>query len=133
MSSQDNQNKPWVPEIMYEEDENGMSSHIPFIHVPLTEEMPKMLFMFESRDTGEVEPGPNGEDLPVTELDLYQYANMNYLKTKLSTTEYDNVRFALGLESMKAASVKGQHITSNVKVSVDNVSDAVAAAIHTRE
>ena len=125
MSNKNNQNKPWVPEIMYEEDENGMSSHIPFIHVPESEEMPRMLFMFESRDTGEVEPGPDGEALPVTELDLYQYANMNYLKTKLNPIEYDNVRFALGLESMRTAAVKGQKITSNVRVSVDNVANTL--------
>ena len=71
----------WIPEILYEEaEEGGLSSHIPFIQVPESEEMPKMLFVFESRETGEFEPGPNGEELPVTELDLYQYANMNYLK-----------------------------------------------------
>ena len=71
----------WIPEILYEEaDDGGLSSHIPFIQVPEYEEMPKMLFIFESRETGDYEPGQDGEELPVTELDLYQYANMNYLK-----------------------------------------------------
>ena len=64
--------KNWVPEIFYEElDESGLTSHIPFIAVPPEEEMPRMLFIFESRETGEFEPGQDGEDLPVTQLDLH--------------------------------------------------------------
>ena len=80
----------WVPEIMYEEASEGLSSHIPFIQVPTEEDMPRMLFIFESRETGEFEPGPNGEDLPVTELDLHQYADMAILKDNLTPPEYDN-------------------------------------------
>ena len=45
----------WVPEIAYEEAEDGLTSSIPFIAVPQDEEMPKILFIFESRDTGEIE------------------------------------------------------------------------------
>ena len=108
----------WVPEICYEEAEDGLTSKIPFIHVPEDEEMPKILFVFESRDTGETEPGLAGEEVPVTEIDLHQYANMNVLKEKLNWAEYDNVRFALGLESVKTAAIKGQKITSNVRVAI---------------
>ncbi len=109
----------WVPEIAYEEAEDGLTSKIPFIQVPDNEEMPRMLFVFESRDTGEIEPGPDGEELPVTELDLHQYANMAVLKEKLSFVEYDNIRFALGLESFKTASIKGHEITSNIRVKLE--------------
>ena len=71
----------WVPEIFYEEaDESGLTSHIPFIAVPEGEQMPGMLYIFESRETGELEPGPDGEDLPVIQLDLHQYADMATLK-----------------------------------------------------
>jgi len=114
----------WIPEILYEEaEEGGLSSHIPFIQVPESEEMPKMLFVFESRETGEFEPGPNGEELPVTELDLYQYANMNYLKQKMTWVEYDNLRFSLGLEPIKTAAIQGARITSNVKIAVEGSPD----------
>lgn len=109
----------WVPEIAYEEAEDGLTSKIPFIQVPDNEEMPRMLFVFESRDTGEIEPGPDGEELPVTELDLHQYANMAVLKQRLSFVEYDNIRFALGLESFKTASIKGHEITSNIRVKLE--------------
>ena len=110
----------WVPEIMYEEDQEGLTSKIPFVHVPEGEEMPQMLFVFESRDTGEIEPGPDGEELAVTTLDLHQYASMSTLKKKLSFAEYDNVRFALGLESFKTASIKGHQITSNIRVKLED-------------
>ena len=116
----------WIPEILYEETEDGLTSKIPFIQVPDEEEMPSILFVFESRDTGEFEPGPDGEEMPVTEIDLHQYANMNVLKERLSWIEYDNVRYALGLEPLKTAAIKGQKITSNVRVAVSDDSDADA-------
>ena len=112
-------NKPWIPEICYEEAEDGLSSHIPFVSVPDGEVMPNLLYVFESRETGEVEPGPDGEELSVSELDLHQYADMAVLKEKLSWVEYDNVRFALGLEPLKTAAIKGKKITSNVRVAID--------------
>ena len=114
-----NRNSKWVPEIMYEEADGGMSSKIPFIQVPEEEQMPQMLFVFESRETGEVEPGASGEEVPVVELDLHQYANMAVLKNNLSWVEYDNIRFALGLESMGNAVMKGKEITSNIRVKIE--------------
>jgi len=106
---------PWVPEIMYEEDETGFSSHIPFIQVPQEEEMPRLLFLFESRETGEFEPGAEGEELPVTELDLHQYANLSYLKEKMTLAEYDYLRICLGLEPLETAVEKGRDITENIR------------------
>ncbi len=119
MSSRSRANK-WIPEIFYEDVEDGLTSHIPFIQVPENEVMPGMLFIFESRDTGEFEPGPDGEDLPVTDLELHQYCNMSTLKTKLTTHEYDRVRAVLGLEPLKVASQKGSKITEKIRKSVQN-------------
>ena len=108
--------KNWIPEIMYEESsELGASSNIPFIPVPDGEVMPVILFMFESRETGETEPGPNGEDLPVTEMDLHQYADMAVLKNGLSGEQFDAVRKVLGLEPLSVAASKGMKITGAVK------------------
>ena len=105
----------WVPEIMYEEQEGGVSSQIPFIMVPEDEEMPRMLFVFESRETGTFEPGIEGEEVPVVEWDLHQYADMEVLRDRLSPVEYDNVRFALDLEPLKIAAKKGAKISENVR------------------
>lgn len=103
-------NGNWYPEIMYEED-----SKIPFVPVPKGEEMPELLFMFESRETGEFEPDHDGNPLPIIQMDLYQYANMSILKNALTPKVFDKVRFALGLESLLEAAEKGNKITNNIK------------------
>lgn len=109
----------WVPEIYYEEaDENGLTSHIPFIAVPEEEEMPKFLFVFESRETGEFEPGPDGEDLPVTQMDLHQYADMSVLKEGLDPQSFDQVRAVLGLQPLSEAAAAGSRITERIRASL---------------
>lgn len=105
----------WIPEIMYEEDESGMSSHIPFIMVPQGQEMPKMLFVFESRETGEYEPNEKGQPIPIMEMDLHQYADMIQLKEGLDEETYDKVRVCLGLEPLREAAEKGKKITNNIR------------------
>ena len=37
----------WIPEIMYEDSEEGGTSNIPFIMVPQNEVMPKLLYVLE--------------------------------------------------------------------------------------
>ena len=108
----------WIPEIMYEDSSEGMSSNIPFIMVPENEKMPTLVYIFESRETGESEPGLDGEAVPVVQWDLHQYADMAVLKENLTAAVYDNVRFALGLESVNVAVKKGQKITESVRNNV---------------
>jgi len=105
----------WVPEILYEENTDGSSSSIPFVMVPEDEDMPTFLYIFESRETGEFEPGLDGEDVPVSQWDLHQYADMAVLKERLDRDTYDVVRVSLGLDPLAAAVKKGQAISSNVK------------------
>tara|TARA_B100000214_G_C23918562_1_gene604925 strand:- start:731 stop:1075 length:345 start_codon:yes stop_codon:yes gene_type:complete len=106
--------RKWIPEIMYEDSEEG-SSHIPFIMVPPDQVMPEILYIFESRDTGKQEPGLEGDPVPVYEWDLHQYGDLNVLKQNLNKKTYDKVRIALGLEPMDVASEKGQKITDKIK------------------
>ena len=105
----------WFPEIMYEESEDGSSSKIPFVLVPKEEEMPSLMYLFESRETGEHEPGLDGEPVPILEMDLHQYANMSTLKDTLSPAIFDEVRISFGLEPLLAAAEKGNKITNNIK------------------
>ncbi len=107
--------KKWIPEICYEEDSEGMSSHIPFIQVPKGEEMPGFIFIFESQETGEFEPGEDGNPLPIYNMDLHQYADMTALKNNLDSNTFDKVRLALGLEPLKEAIKKGQKISEKVR------------------
>jgi hypothetical protein len=111
-------NGNWVPEITYEEMEGGISSKIPFIAVPLEEEMPGVIFIFESRETGEFEPGPEGEKLPIVEMDLHQYADMNFLKEGLAPELYDKVRVCLGLEPLMSAVAKGKDISDRIRENI---------------
>ena len=111
-------NTQWIPEIMYEESDEG-SSNIPFIMVPQDQVMPVLLYVFESRDTGEKEPGMNGEPVPIIEWDLHQYADMLVLKNKLDTFTYNKVRDALGLEPLDVAVKKGENITKNIRNNLD--------------
>lgn len=118
MSEKPNPN--WVPEICYEEESEGISSHIPFIQVPTEQEMPKLLYIFESRETGEFEPGLEGEPVPVVQLDLHQYANLGILKEKFDPQSYDYIRAALGLEPLQEAVKKGMEVTENVRNTVSS-------------
>jgi len=112
----------WIPEIMYEETDEGLSSHIPFIMVPAGEQMPKMLFVFESRETGEHEPNNDGDPVPIYEMDLHQYCDMIQLKQGLDPETYDKVRICLGLDPLKEASEKGSKITESVRNNLDKSS-----------
>jgi hypothetical protein len=111
-------NKDWYPEIMYEENEEGISSKIPFVLVPKDKTMPSLIYIFESRETGEYEPGLNGDPVPILEMDLHQYADMSILKDRLDETTYDVVRNALGLEKLRNAYSKGKKITENIKKNI---------------
>lgn len=114
-----NTSKNWLPEIVYEELEGGVSSKIPFIHIPEDVEDPPLLFIFLSRKTGEVEPGPEGEEIPVVDMTLHQYIDMQRLQEKLSAEDFDKVRAAVGLESRADAAAKGKRITNNIRTQVE--------------
>jgi len=113
------QNKTsWIPEIVYEEAADGVTSHIPFINVPVGEKMPVMLFLFESQETGEFEPDAEGNESPIAEITLHQYADMQVLKEGLSGEEYDRVRAVLGLEPLAVATEKGKQINNRVNQNI---------------
>ncbi len=112
-------NNSWIPEIMYEESSDGSAtSQLPFVPVPEGESMPTLLYVFESRETGEYEPGLSGEEVPVIQMDLHQYADMSALKENLTPDVFDVVRSALGLEPMSTATIKGRAITERIRGNV---------------
>ena len=97
-------NRKWVPEIMYEEyEEDSLSGGLPFIQVPVDKEMPDIVFLFGSQETGEFEPDLDGEPQPIMEMELFQYACMQYLKEGLDGDTYDKVRLCLGLQPLNQA------------------------------
>lgn len=121
--SSDKVQEPWRPELVYEQDDDGgQLGNLPLIHVPPGEEMPRFLLVWEAHDTGEIEPGLLGEDVPVVEWELRQYAQMDVLKSKLTPAEYDRVRRALGLKLMADAVPEGRAITEKIRNNVARTS-----------
>ena len=53
--------------------------------------------------------------MPIVELDLHQYADMNILRDQLSASLNDEIRQALGLEPLREALVAGIRITENIR------------------
>lgn len=114
MSSEKNE-KYVVPTILYEEPRPGQTqSVIPYIEVQKDAEMPKMIFIFEYKHTGETEPGTEGETLEIVDQIPHKYVDMEYLKEKLTPEVNDVVRVALGLKPLKEAIEKGNVILDNV-------------------
>ena len=111
------QPKNWIPEIVYEEGEG----QLPFIHVPPNQEDPKLLFIFMSHETGEFEPGSDGEEVPVLEMDLKQFVDLGLLKTGLTEQEYDKVRSILNLEPLRVATAKGEKITQSIREKIGSI------------
>ncbi len=110
----------WIPEIVYEmPDETGKASSIPIVHVPSGKEMPGFLFIFESRTTGEFEPDSEGNEVPVVDMELHQYANMSTLKSNLSPENFDTVRTCLGLKPLGEAVQEGKEITSKIRENLE--------------
>jgi len=112
-------NSNWYPEIMYEESEDGVSSKIPFVLVPEDQKMPEVVVIFESRESGEYEPGLDGNPVPILEMDLHQYADMKILKEGLTADLYDQVRVCLGLKPLNEAVDAGRKISSNIKKNIE--------------
>lgn len=108
----------WRPEIMYENDD-GLTGGFPFIPVPADEKMPSIVYIFESRETGETEQGHDGELMPVVQMDLHQYADMSVLRSALSPEHFDSVRVALGLEPLADAVRKGEKITQSIQKNLE--------------
>lgn len=107
--------RKWVPEIMYEDyEEENLSGGIPFVQIPEDKEMPDILFMFGSQNTGEFEPDSEGDPQPIVEIELYQYACMLYLKQSLDSKTYDKVRVCLGLQPLEEAIQKGMKISETM-------------------
>ena len=116
-----NEQRMWVPEIVYEEYEGtGLTDGLPFITIPTDKEMPGILFFLGTQETGEFEPDENGDPQPIVEVEVFQFACMKYLESELSPEDYDKVRIALGLESKMTARKKGLKTSAEM---VNNIAD----------
>lgn len=97
-------NQRWIPEIFYEEGQDGLTRGLPFVNIPQDKAMPSAMFICEIRDA---------ED-DMKDLAVHMFANMSVLKQELDEESYDKVRSALGLEDLSTATEKGQKITDEL-------------------
>ena len=97
-------NQRWIPEIFYEEKQDGLTRGLPFVNIPKDKAMPSALFICEVRDA---------ED-DIKDLAVHMFANMTVLKQELDEESYNRVRTALGLEDLATATEKGQKITDEL-------------------
>jgi hypothetical protein len=131
MAASDNKNlKGQIPVILYEEASSRGSTEIPFPYIEVAKEgmMPPVLFIFEYRHTGEVEPDEKGREAPIVDQIPHKYVDMELLKEKLSPEVNDVVRVALGMKPLKEAQSSGQKILDKVYSKIDkNMKDETQA------
>ena len=119
-----NDKRQWVPDICYEEYEDSeLTSGLPFMQIPKEKEVPNILFFFASTETEEFDVGADGEPEPIVEMELYQFACMQYLQEGLSIEDYDKVRDCLGLLTIEEARAKGKTIVAKQAEDIKNISN----------
>jgi hypothetical protein len=105
-----------LPILYYEEAKPGEPVNpIPYIEIGLTEEMPRVLFIQEYKETEEKEVDTiNGGTNTVVDMIMHQFVDVYYLQKALTPSQYDKVRVALGMLPLKEAKKRGKSILSNV-------------------
>lgn len=97
----------WIPEIYYEEGSDGMAGQFPFVQIPNDKDMPSMLFILGSKETGDTTPSSTGEPEPIVEMEMYSYVNMQQLQDVMSFEAYDQLRMLIGLKPIDEATRLG--------------------------
>lgn len=109
-----------IPEILYEEPQPGSTPNpIPYIAVSKTAKMPEVLFIFEYKSTGEMEPDGKGNPVEIVDQIPHKYVDMEHLKERLSPEVNDAVRVCLGMKPLLEAQKEGQVILDKVKKNVE--------------
>jgi hypothetical protein len=117
------QEKYELPEICYDEPVPGQpANQFPFILVKSGKKMPPVIFIEERRETGETEPGPNGEPVEIVDSLMHKFVDMEVLKEKLPPHLNNIVRTTLGMKPLEEATVSGQAILDKVMAAVEKKS-----------
>lgn len=97
----------WIPEIYYEEGTDGMAGQFPFVQIPTDKDMPSMLFVLGSKETGDTSPSSSGEPEAIVEMEMYSYVNMQQLQKVMTFESYDQLRILIGLKPLDEATKLG--------------------------
>jgi hypothetical protein len=108
--------KPKIPIIYYEEPKPGDPVNpIPYIEIGLKEDMPKVLFISEYKETGEFDVDTGQGSMPIVDMIIHKFVDLEHLKSVLKPKQYDKVRVALGMEPLKQAQKAGKPILEQIK------------------
>lgn len=113
MASQKPQFK--YPVIMYEESQDGPPNPIPYIITKEKDPMPPLLFIEEVFETGEHEPGAEGNPEPIVEYTMHQYINTKTIEEKLGVKNFDKFRVQMGMKPKEKAVKDGQKLMKKVE------------------
>ena len=116
MSVTNKNEKYEIPMILYEEPSSSGDKGIPFPYIEIQKDktMPPVLFIFEYKHTGEIEPDENGKDAAIIDQIPHKFIDMEFLKEKLPPEINDMVRVAVGMKPLQIAQVEGQKILDRV-------------------
>lgn len=103
-------------DLVYQDD-----SQIPFCEIPVDEEMPDKILVWEYHQTGEFEVGLGNEKVPICETDLHIYFQYKKAKEVLRPELLDELRMAFDLEPLSKATEKGKNIMKKIE---ENLEDA---------
>lgn len=113
-----------IPEILYEAPKypGAKTDPIPFIEVPKDKKMPPVLFLFEYKLTGELEPDEKGMPQEITEQIPHKYVDLEFLMDRLSANPEirDKVRVVLGMQPLAEAKEQGEELLNRALSSVNN-------------
>jgi hypothetical protein len=126
MSTNKSPKAPVQPEILYEETRAGEPAPFPFIETKGAA-MPVSLWIFEYKHTGEFEPGPRGEEVPIVDQVPHQFVDLSVLKEKLRPDLFDEVRIALGMLPLKEAAQRGKEKLDKILANVEKIKSDVLA------
>ena len=100
---------------MYEESRGGEKTNvIPYIEIGKEEEMPKVLFISEYKETGEFEADAEHGSAPIVDMLIHKYVDLDFLKLKVDAKTFDKIRVSLGMVPLKQAQKDGQKILDKV-------------------
>lgn len=107
--------KPKIPILYYEEPAPGEPANpIPYIEVALDEEMPKVLFISEYKETGEFEVDTGMGSQPIWDMMIHKYVDLDHLQKVVKPKVFDQIRVALGMKPLKEARKAGKPMLDKV-------------------
>lgn len=111
---------PKIPILYYEEPNPGEPANpIPYIEVEINDEMPKVLFISEYKETGEFEVDTGMGSQPIWDMLIHKYVDLDHLQKLLKPKLFDKIRTALGMKPLKEAQKAGKPLLDQVFKNAD--------------